>query len=152
MAVAHRVEQGFLDDGLASFKDKSLHVPFCPTRVPGCFLSQRIAESWLRGGCLRLCVDRASRNRRVFCPTGNKSPTHSRNLTDWFLRMLPDHRDWLRGSDVVPGTPVVLPIGSVEMLLDYLLSPRQSVATAHGEKLRQIKLILMLGLAPALTE
>jgi integrase len=32
--------------------------------------------------------------------------------------MLPDHRDWLRGSDVVPRTPIVLPISGVEVFLE----------------------------------
>lgn len=45
--------------------------------------------------------------------------------------MLPDHRDWLRGSDVVAGTPIVIPRGSLEVFLDDLLPPRQSVTPAH---------------------
>jgi hypothetical protein len=47
--------------------------------------------------------------------------------------MLADHRDGLGRSDVEPRVPVVLPIGSVKLFLDDLLSPGQSVATAHLE-------------------
>jgi len=70
-----------------------------------------------------------------FCPVRNESPLHQRNLADWLLEMPPDHRDWLRGCDVVSRRPVVLLILSVEVLLNDLLSPGQSVATAHLPKI-----------------
>jgi len=47
--------------------------------------------------------------------------------------MLPDHRDWLRGRDVVARVPIVIPGGALEILFDDLFSPRKSVATAHWE-------------------
>jgi hypothetical protein len=47
--------------------------------------------------------------------------------------MLADHRDWLGRGDIVPRTPMILPIRSVEVFLDDLLPPRQLVPTAHGE-------------------
>ncbi len=47
--------------------------------------------------------------------------------------MLADDRDWLGRRDVVARRPVVLPIGSLEVFLDDLLPPRESVATAHGK-------------------
>jgi hypothetical protein len=45
--------------------------------------------------------------------------------------MLPHDRNGLRRRDVVPWTPVVLPIGSFEMFRDDLFPPRKPVATAH---------------------
>lgn len=45
--------------------------------------------------------------------------------------MLPDHRDWLRGRDVVARVPIASPRGGIELYLDDLLSARQSVASAH---------------------
>ena len=94
--------------------------------------SQRIAKSGLRGCCFRACVDHSCRARRVLRPRRNQSPPHQRHIAPRFLRMLADHRDGLRRSDVVPRRPVVLPIGSVKLFLDDLLSPGQSVAPAHG--------------------
>ena len=47
--------------------------------------------------------------------------------------MLANHWNGLGRGDVVPRVPVVLPIGSVEVLLDDLFSPGQSVAAAHWE-------------------
>jgi len=46
--------------------------------------------------------------------------------------MLTDDWDWLGRGDIVPRTPIILPISSVEVFLDDLLPPRQSVPTAHG--------------------
>jgi len=73
MAVAHRVEQGFLGDGPASFKDKSLHVPFCPTRIPVCSLSS------VRCRCAGLSADPRRKTHSVV-PFA---------LTAVFLRSLP---------------------------------------------------------------
>ena len=56
----------------------------------------------------------------------------SDKLPDWFLRMLADHRDRLGRGDVVPRRPVVIPMGSIEVFLDKLLPPRQSVSSAHA--------------------
>ncbi len=45
--------------------------------------------------------------------------------------MLADHWDGLSWSDVIAWIPVVFPVGSIEMFLDDLFPPRQSVASAH---------------------
>ena len=47
--------------------------------------------------------------------------------------MLPHDRNGLCRGDVEAWRPIVLPIGSVEVLLDDLLPPRESIATAHEE-------------------
>ena len=45
--------------------------------------------------------------------------------------MLADRRNRLGWRDVVAGRPVVFPRLGLELFLDYLLPPRQSVPTAH---------------------
>ena len=57
-----------------------------------------------------------------------QSPRHQREFPDRVFGMLPDHWNGLRPGDVVSRRPVGLPFGSVEVFLDDLLSPRQSVA------------------------
>ena len=47
--------------------------------------------------------------------------------------MLADDGNGLCGRNVVTGLPIVIPRRSVEILLDDLLSPRQSVASALRE-------------------
>jgi hypothetical protein len=92
---------------------------------------QGITEGWLGGGCLRSGVDHLRRTGRILRPTRNQTPTHRRNLPDWFLWVLPDNRNLLGRRDIVARTPIVIPRGSLEVLLDDLLPPRQSVASAH---------------------
>ena len=90
-----------------------------------------VAERRLRSDCLRFHVDRACRDRRGFCPMWNESPTHRRNLTDRFFWVLADHRNSLRGGDIVAGSPVLIPRWALEMFLDDLLPSRQSITSAH---------------------
>ena len=99
--------------------------------------SQRIAKCGLGSCRLRFRVDRTRRNRRFFCPVRNQTPAHGRGLADRFCRVLADYGDRLRRSNIETRRPVVIPRRSIEILLDDLLSPRESVATAHGEKLSQ---------------
>jgi len=40
--------------------------------------------------------------------------------------------DLSRGSDIEPRVPVLIPRSAAKVFLDKLLSPRQSVASAHG--------------------
>jgi hypothetical protein len=77
--------------------------------------------------------------KEFFCPWRNQSPPHERQLADRLLGILADDRDGLGQGDVEAWRPVLLPIGSLEVFLDDLLSPRQSVATAHGLRLWQIR-------------
>src|SRR5438552_16538807 len=53
--------------------------------------------------------------------------------------MLADHRYGLRGSDVVSRTPAFVLRVAVEIFLDDLLPPRESVPPAHGQRLWQIR-------------
>jgi hypothetical protein len=101
---------------------------------------QMIAESRLLGGCFRPCVDRACSARGVFSPMRHLAPLHKGKLTNRFLGMLANHRSELSGGDVISRRPVLLPIGSLEVFLDDLLSSGQSVASAHGKELSQIHL------------
>ena len=64
---------------------------------------------------------------------GNESPFHERNLPDWFLRVLAQDGNSLSWSDVVTRVPVVIPRGSVEVLLNNLLTPGKPVPSAHAE-------------------
>jgi len=49
------------------------------------------------------------------------------------LGILADDWDWLGGSDVVTGVPVRFVGTAVEIFLDKLFSPRESVTSAHGK-------------------
>jgi hypothetical protein len=49
------------------------------------------------------------------------------------LRILPDDGNGLGRRNVVPGSPVFFPGDTVEVLLDDLLSPRQSITPAHHQ-------------------
>jgi hypothetical protein len=75
----------------------------------------------------------------------NKSPAHQREGANGFLWMLTNDGDRLGRRDVVSWIPVVLPLGSVKVLLDNLFSTRQSVAPAHWEALWQIGYALRSG-------
>src|SRR5689334_13664963 len=46
---------------------------------------QRIPESRFHRRCLRLCIDRAHGNGRLFCPMRNEAPTHQRQFPDIVL-------------------------------------------------------------------
>ena len=61
----------------------------------------------------------------------NETPPHGGNLTNWFLRMLGVDRGELGRRDIDPRSPILFPRCAVKVLLDNLLSPRKSVATAH---------------------
>ena len=50
---------------------------------------------------------------------------------DGFLRILTYDWDRLGGGNVIAGTPVLFVGNAAEIFLDYLLSARQSVASAH---------------------
>jgi hypothetical protein len=54
-------------------------------------------------------------------------------LSDGFLGILPDHRDRLCGRNVIARNPILFAGHCVEVFLNKLLSPGQSVATAHLE-------------------
>jgi hypothetical protein len=64
---------------------------------------------------------------------GGGSGRFLRISPNWFLGVLADDRDRLGGRNVVTRIPVFIAGGGVEVLLDKLFSPRQSVAAAHGE-------------------
>lgn len=123
------------DNHTCSFVSRPFVKAISGNQAPAEF--QRVTECGLRGGCLRPCVDRACSTGGIPSPVRNQPPLHQGNLTNRFLRMLADHRDWLRGSDVVSRIPVVVPRSRVEIFLDKLLPSRQSVSTAHGAKLSQ---------------
>ena len=96
--------------------------PVCWNQKPT--KSQRIAEGRLCGCCLRPCVDRARRDGRVLCPMCNQTPLHQRKLPDWFLWILADHGNRLRGRNVEARRPVVILRIAVEVFLNDLLPPR----------------------------
>jgi len=50
--------------------------------------------------------------------------------------MLSDDRDWLSGSDVVSGRPIINTT-AVKVFLDNLLSARESVAATHRKDYRR---------------
>jgi len=58
--------------------------------------------------------------------------------------MLADDRNGLSRSDVVPRSPIIV-TRSVEVLLDDLLSARESVAATHWEQLWQINAVHRAG-------
>ena len=93
---------------------------------------QRITERRLCGGCLRLRIYRARRDRRGFCPMRNETPLHQSDFTYWLFRILANHRDRLGRSDVVAGSTVFLARDAIEVLLNNLLSPRESIARTWG--------------------
>ena len=66
-----------------------------------------------------------------FAHDGMSPQRISESSPDGFLRMLADDRDRLGRGDVVTRAPVFFPGDAVEVFLDKLLSPRQSVASAH---------------------
>ena len=66
-------------------------------------------------------------------PTMESNPTSSGKSDDRLLGMLADNRNGLGRGDVVARSPIVLPSGSVEVFLDDLLPPRESVSSAHGK-------------------
>jgi hypothetical protein len=72
----------------------------------------------------------------------NQTPAHKRNLPHWFLRMLADNGHRLGWSDIEPRVPIVVPRIAVEMFLDDLLPPRQSVTPAHEEVLSHYTAVL----------
>ena len=53
--------------------------------------------------------------------------------------MLPYHRDGLGRGDVISWRPVVLPLGAVEVFLDDLLPPRESVAPHMKEIMAEFR-------------
>ena len=60
-------------------------------------------------------------------------PSHQRQLSDGFLRVLANNGDGLGGRNIEAGIPFwVVGNGSVEELFNDLLPPRQLVAPAHG--------------------
>ena len=56
---------------------------------------------------------------------------HQRQFPAGFLRVLPDDGNRLSRRDVVSGTPVLFARDTVEVLLNDLLSSRQSITPAH---------------------
>ncbi|MGB9084629.1 MAG: hypothetical protein WCC46_08415 [Terriglobales bacterium] len=52
-----------------------------------------------------------------------RSALEKSKFTDWFFRILTNDRDILGWGDVVARTPVWLIGTTVEVFLDYLLSP-----------------------------
>jgi hypothetical protein len=101
----------------------------CTYQAPARF--QRIAERRLCACRFRSGVNHLGCAGRVFCPRRNETPAHQRQFTDWFFRVMANDRDWLGGSNVVSRRPVIVPCRAVEVFLDDLLSPRQSVTPAH---------------------
>jgi hypothetical protein len=61
----------------------------------------------------------------------NESPPHQRQPTTGFLWVQANDRDKLGRCDIVARIPVLLPRGTVEILLNNLLPPRESVPSAH---------------------
>ncbi len=59
----------------------------------------------------------------------------------WLLWILADDGDRLCRSDVIAWAPVLFAGYNVKVLLDDLLTPRESVATAHEEIFRSEALI-----------
>src|SRR2546427_12254726 len=102
----------------------------CRDQAPTGF--QCFAERRLGGGCLRLRIYRARRDRRGFCPMRNETPLHQSDFTYWLFRILANHRDRLGRSNVVARRPVFFHRGTVEVLLNNLLPPRESVPPARG--------------------
>src|ERR1019366_3330445 len=62
-----------------------------------------------------------------------RSRLYQRQFSHRLLRILADDCDRLGRRDVVPRAPVWFVGNAVEIFLDNLLSPRQSIASAHGE-------------------
>ena len=94
-----------------------------------------------RGSCghrLRPPIDGLVSNGRIFGPRRNESPSHHRELPGGLVGILADCQNRLRGGDVVAGTPLVLVGDCAEILLDKLLSPRQSVSPAHQSHYRKL--------------
>jgi len=52
--------------------------------------------------------------------------------------VLADGQDGLRGSDVVAGIPFAHLRNRLKILLDKVLSPRQSVSSAHDRRYRKL--------------
>ena len=127
--MAGPVEWCSPDNHTCSFVSRPFVKAISGNQAPAEF--QRVTECGLRGGCLRPCVDRACSTGGIPSPVRNQPPLHQGNLTNRFLRMLADHRDWLRGSDVVSRIPVVVPRGAAEVFFDDLLSLGQPIPSAH---------------------
>ena len=60
-----------------------------------------------------------------FAQCGMRPHRISESSRTRFLRILADHRDRLRGRDVVARRPFIVPRATVEIFLDKLLPPRQ---------------------------
>ena len=56
--------------------------------------------------------------------------------------MLADHRDGLGWGNIEPRIPLLFPWSSVEILFEYLFSPRQSVTPTHEEELSHYTVVL----------
>lgn len=94
---------------------------------------ERLPERGSGGDRFGSGVDGLVSDARVFRPRRNESPSHHRKLPNGLTGVLADGQDGLRGSDVVAGTPLVFLRDCAEVLRNQLISPRQSVPSAHGD-------------------
>src|SRR5215472_13484283 len=68
---------------------------------------------WQQFRISRFC---AASDRSISCPIRNQTPSQGRDQADRIFRMLPDYRYRLHRGDIEARRPIVLPIGSVEIL------------------------------------
>ena len=79
------------------------------------------------------------------------APSHQRQLSDGFLRVLANNGDGLGGRNIEAGIPFwVVGNGSVEVLFSDLLSPGKSEAPAHGGIMADWSAVVRLALEAVL--
>ena len=101
---------------------------------------------------LRPSVERPISDAHVFCPGGNQSPTHCREVANLFALLFADDQDGLRWRNVVPRMVFNFIMRRLKTFSQVLLRVRQSVSVTHKLIVADLVCSSRMDLTPGILE